>query len=344
MRVLHICPTYFGAGSVIAGGERYSHGLANARARRVPTTLVTFGDSAFERRDGDLTVRCYRRWTYVKGNRMNPLSPAFLRDLLAVDVVHCHQFRTVCTDLALIGGILARKKVFVTDLGGGTDFALSNYLPLGHGIRALLLISEFNRTLFRNLAVQKSVIYGGVEIDRFHPGSGTRTPRILFVGRLMPHKGVDVLIQALDPDMELDVVGQVTEPAYGAALRAASEGKRVTFHDDWSDERLLEAYQGAAVVAIPSLVDGGYTTALEAMACETPVVGSTVGSLPELVKDGETGFTVAPSDPDALRERLRRVLADNQLATEMGRAGRRRVEREFTWDRVVDRCLDAYGA
>jgi glycosyltransferase involved in cell wall biosynthesis len=344
MRVLHVCPTYFGLGSVVAGGERYSLGLSKTMARRVPTTLVTFGDAQFERRDGDLTIRCYRRWAYVKGNRMNPLAPAFLRDVFAADVVHCHQFRTVASDLAILGGALARKKVFVTDLGGSTEFALSNYLPLERGVRALLLISEYNRSLFDGLSIKKSVIYGGVDIDSFRPGPGPRSNRILFVGRLMAHKGVELLIQALEPDMQLDVVGQVSVPEYAATLRVTAEGKQVRFHEDFEDERLLEAFQKAAVVAIPSLVDGGYTTALEAMACATPVVATAVGSLPELVKDGETGFIVPPRDVGALRGRLRQLLRDRELARTMGEAGLRRVETEFTWDRVVDRCVHEYAS
>jgi glycosyltransferase involved in cell wall biosynthesis len=344
MRVLHVCPTYFGPGSVVAGGERYSHGLSKAMARRTPTTLVTFGDVAFERREGDLTIRCYRRWAYVKGNRMNPLSPAFLRDVLAADVVHCHQFRTVASDLAILGGALARKKVFVTDLGGSTDFSVTNYVPFWRSVQAFLLISEYNRSLFDSYSIKKSVIYGGVEVNRFRPGSGPRSNRILFVGRVMPHKGVEILIRALEPDMQLDVVGQVVVPEYEATLKGLAEGKQVRFHDDFTDERLVEAYQAAAIVAIPSLVDGGYTTALEAMACTTPVVGSTVGSLPELVKDGETGFLVAPRDVGAMRDRLKQLLGHPALARTMGEAGRKRVENMFTWESVVDRCLREYAS
>jgi glycosyltransferase involved in cell wall biosynthesis len=217
-------------------------------------------------------------------------------------------------------------------------------VPFWRTVRAFLLISDFNRSLFDDLPVKKSVIYGGVETDHFRPGPGPRSNRILFVGRLMPHKGVETLIQALDPDMDLDVVGQVSVPEYAATLKAAAEGKRVRFHDDFSDERLLEAYQSAAVVAIPSLIDGGYTTALEAMACKTPVVGTTIGSLPELVKDGETGFIVPPLDTKALRLGLRRLLTDSTLARTMGEAGRHRVEEMFTWNRVVDRCAEEYAS
>ena len=107
MRVLFICPTHFSAKSVLAGAERYSFELAKAMARRTPTTLITFGDEAFESYDGALRIRCYRRWLYVKNNRMNPFNPSFLKEVVAADVVHCLQFATVASDLAIAAGALA---------------------------------------------------------------------------------------------------------------------------------------------------------------------------------------------------------------------------------------------
>jgi len=97
---------------------------------------------------------------------------------------------------------------------------------------------------------------------------------------------------------------------------------------------------------------------LEAMACGLPVVATNVGSLPEMLSDGEEGFIVEPNDPSALADRLNVVLANNATADAMGRAARRRVERQFTLDRMVDeyallfdrlssdrvlRCGESYG-
>jgi rhamnosyl/mannosyltransferase len=344
MRVVHVCPTYFDPRSVIAGGERYSYGLAKAMSRVTPTTLVSFGDEAFETRDGDLLFRCYERWAYVKGQRNNPFTPAFVRDVLAADVVHCHQFLTVPSDVAILAALLARKKSFVTDLSGNSSFSLSYHFPLWRAVSAFLLISNFNRSVFEYVSIPKVVIYGGVETDHFKPSQAPRTKRILAVGRLVSHKGFHTLIEALDPDMELDVVGRPHDPAYVDALRRAAAGKRVHFHLAMDDKDLLPAYQTAAVVAIPTEVDGGYTTALEAMACKTPVVGTRVGSLPEVIDDGKTGFIVPSGDVAALKARLRRILDDEALARSMGEAGLQRVETAFTWARVVERCMQAYAA
>ena len=344
MRVLHVCPTYFSPDSVVAGGERYSLGLAKTMARVTPTTLVTFGESEFERRDGDLTIHCYRRWTNVKGAFGNPLNPMFLKEVWASDVVHCHQFMTVASDIAILGGAAAGKKVFVTDLSGSSTFSLSHRLPLWRAVRAFLLISDFNRSLFQRFPLKKAVVLGGVDAAEFRPTGGERSKRILFVGRLMPHKGVHLLIDALDADMELDVVGQAPDAAYLASLKEKAKGRRVRFLEGTRDDALLGMYREAAVVAIPSRLDGGYTTALEAMACETPVVVTAVGSLPELVTDGETGFIVSPDDMSGLHARLRQLRDDRELAATMGRAGRASVEARFTWERVVEGCLREYAS
>lgn len=345
MRVLHVCPTYFEPESVIAGAERYSYELAKAMARRTPTTLVTFGDREFVRMDGPLRVRCYRRWVYAHGNRMNPVAPAFIREVLASDIVHCHQYKTIPTDIAVVMGRLTGRKVFITDLAGSAELSLSYHIPLWRSVDEFLLISKYNERLFPDITPnKKSVIYGGVDTSTFKPDGRERDGSILFVGRLMPHKGLENLFAAMHADSKAIVVGRASSTDYADALRKSAEGKQVTFHEGFTDAQLLTAYRTSSVVVLPSLADGGYTTALEAMACEVPVIGTAVGSLPELVQDGETGFIVPPNDALALRERLRWVLDNPDEGTALGKAGRRRVETLFTWDHVVDRCFDRYQA
>jgi glycosyltransferase involved in cell wall biosynthesis len=343
MRVLHICPTHFSKTSVLAGGERYSFELAKAMARRTPTTLLTFGDEQFESTDGPLRIRCHRRWTYVKHNRLNPFTPAFLGDVLAADVVHCHQFATVASDLAIIYGWLARKRVFVTDLSGSADFSLWYRLKLWNGVRKFLLISEYNRGLMARFPRPKEVIYGGVDAERFRIDTSQPRKTVFFIGRLMPHKGIEVLLQALEPDTQAVIIGRAHSPEYAAALAGMAVGKNVEFRQDFPDAELVQEYGRAFVVALPSLADGGYTTALEAMACGVPVVGTSVGSLPELIAHGETGFIVPSNDPAALRDKIALLAADPALAGRMGAAGRRRVEQMFTWDHVVERCMRQYA-
>jgi glycosyltransferase involved in cell wall biosynthesis len=78
------------------------------------------------------------------------------------------------------------------------------------------------------------------------------------------------------------------------------------------------------------------------MASGTPVVASRLDGLPEVVRDGETGFLVTPGDVDELRDRLAQLLADRVLAARMGRRGRDLLLEQFTWEACAQRCLAAY--
>ncbi len=125
----------------------------------------------------------------------------------------------------------------------------------------------------------------------------------------------------------------------------------VTFRPGVSDAELVELYAEAAVVAVPSLYEGFSLPAVEAMACEAPVVASAGGALPEVVgPDGGAALLVPPADPGALAAALGRVLSswgawdgpDTDLGVRMGREGRRRVLDRFTWERCAAGAVEQY--
>jgi glycosyltransferase involved in cell wall biosynthesis len=356
VNILHVSPTYFHGDSVVGGGERYAYELARAMAQREEVALVTFAGRAEARREGPLQVVHLRR--FPSDSRRSPLllSPALLKWLGWADVIHCHQVFSMTTDLPLIIGKVLGKEVFVTDLGGGRRFALSYHLPIARWAKAFLLLSRFSRSLWEETTngspPRVHVVYGGVDPEKFCPG-GRKGGRVLFVGRLLPHKGVDYLIQALDGGMALDVVGRVYDEEYYQHLRALGAGKAVEFHTEVSDGELVARYQEALVTVAPSVYRdcrGNHTpapellglAALESMACGTPVIATDVASLPEVVEDGVTGFLVPPNDPGALREKIQLLQGDPDLARRMGEAASRRVQELFTWEAVAERCLQAY--
>lgn len=359
MRILHVSPTYFSDDSFIGGGERYAYELARATAAREEVVFASFAAEPASSRDGALAVEHIRRAPFSSRRSGNPFSGRLLRWLRWADVIHAHQARGPVTDLAVLWGKLFRKKVFVTDLGGGERYALSYHLPVLSQADALLLVSEYSRGLWEQAPAgarprSVRVVYGGVDTEKFSPGGSQKRPAVLFVGRLLPHKGVDVLIEAIDGEMGLEVVGRVYDPAYFGLLRERSEGKPVSFHTDVDDAGLVEKYRSSRVTVLPSVYRDCYgartsypellgLAALESMACGTPVIVTDVASLPEVVEDGVTGFVVPPNDPPAIRERLRHLAEDPGLAARMGREGRRRVLERFSWRVVAERCLEAYA-
>ena len=195
-----------------------------------------------------------------------------------------------------------------------------------------------------------------MDADRFSPAAATSSDgTILFVGRLLPHKGIDILVDAVAPGMRVEIIGPAPDPRYLDELRARARGKQITFRFDCNDDALVDAYRRAACVVLPSVyrdMYGGETrvpellgqTLLEGMACGVPGVCTDVASLPEVVEHGVTGLVVPPNDAAALRQALDWMLTHADERAVLGANARRRVMERFNWNRVVDRCLEAYAA
>ena len=334
--VAFVSPARFADDSVVGGGERTAWDLAVAMAELVPTRMISFGPERLSTTRGALAIEIYRPRRWIDDVTFDPLSFEFLRELRAVDVVHCHQYQLAATQLAIVAGAALGKRVYVTDRGG-CGHHVDAEVPVADCVTEFLPISRFSVSLLPP-AGRMHVIRDGVsphfmERDGAEPCGG----RVLYVGRVMRHKGIDVLIDALPPHMGLDVVGRVYDPDYAALLRERAEGRDVRFVHDASDEVVAEQYRRALVTVLPSVYEdvfGGRSdrpellgaVLQESLASGTPVIWHLeVGGMPEVVRDGENGFTVPPNDwpaldgPDrAARRRPRAAAADGR-----GRARRR---------------------
>lgn len=217
-----------------------------------------------------------------------------------------------------------------------------------------------------------AVVAPGVDLGLFRPIDRAQARRyvglangdeklLLFVGRLDPVKGLDVLFEALcqllrsmEPSHRrnicLAIIGGDGEDA--GAVRGEADcldevkerfglGEMVAFLGSRSQDTLPYYYAAADVCVMPSLYESFGLVALEAMACGTPVVASRVGGLPYVVRDGETGLLVPDSDPAALAEGLRRVLVEPELRDRLGAQGQR-VARRYSWRRVASGNLNLY--
>ena len=355
--MLHIVPALFSADAgVVGGAERYVFELARYMANEVPTTLVSFGEKDRHETVGQLSVRVIGSPWYVRGQRFNPLALSILSELRRADVVHCHQQHLLTSSLsALAGGFLGRR-VFVSDLGGG-GWDLSAYVSTDRWYKGHLHISEYSRKISGQEGKPEAhVILGGVDTEKFSPDDlVAREQTVLFVGRLLPHKGVDDLIKGLPREMFLKIIGQPYDQKYLEDLRRLATGKAVTFIHDSDDAALVRAYREALCVVLPSVYKNMYgaetkvpellgQTLLEGMACGTPAICTDVASMPEIVEDGVTGFIVPTNDPVALGQRLEWLRDHPEVANKMGQAARERVLEKFTWPQVVQRCLEIYTA
>jgi alpha-maltose-1-phosphate synthase len=220
------------------------------------------------------------------------------------------------------------------------------------------------------------VIHNGIDADFYHPDPGTdalerhgvdpSVPYVLFVGRITRQKGIVHLVRAtrhLDPGIGVVLcAGQPDTPEIGAEMEAgvaAAQAERsnvVWIGEMVSREDARQFYSHAAVFCCPSVYEPFGIINLEAAACETPVVASAVGGIPEVVVDGETGLLVpvelqpedpmSPVDPDRFERNLagaiNALMADAVTREVMGRAARRRAVERFSWATIAATTVDLY--
>ncbi len=204
----------------------------------------------------------------------------------------------------------------------------------------------------------------GVDRSLFHPGSRSaararlglgRGPRVLYVGRIQPLKGVDVAVEAFArvaeqvPGVRMDVVGGASGPnghdEVAALRRRVVElglAGRVEFHGPVAHRRLADWYRAADLLVVPSRSESFGLVAAEAQACGLPVVASRVGGLAELVEDGCSGLLVDGWDPGDYAEAILTILEDPAVAAVLSQAGVERAAR-FSWPATVDRFLELYA-
>ncbi|MFG2104696.1 glycogen synthase [Micromonospora echinaurantiaca] len=220
------------------------------------------------------------------------------------------------------------------------------------------------------------VVHNGIDTGQYAPDRGTDVvdrlgidparPSVVYVGRVTRQKGLPYLLRAardLPADTQLVLLaGAPDTPEIAVEVESLVQELRATRSGVvWVAEMLpkhevIQVLTHATVFVCPSVYEPMGIVNLEAMACETAVVATATGGIPEVVADGETGLLVPieqatdgsgrPLNPAAfvadLAARINEVLADPERAAEFGRAGRRRAVEHFSWDTVARRTLEVY--
>ena len=188
----------------------------------------------------------------------------------------------------------------------------------------------------------------GVDVDRFTAPAerpAGRIPRILFVGAVGLRKGVPRLLQAfsrIKERAELRIIGPV-EPGMGQLLsRLPLQG--VVLRGPVQGGALPAEYEAADIFCLPSIEEGFGMVIPQAMASGLPIVTTKVCGAADLVRNGETGLVIPPSDESALLEALGSLLADPERRYRMGKAGQAHVNTGCDWGRYVERAVRAYEA
>jgi glycogen synthase len=318
-------------------------------------------------------------------------SLAMAKDNLDANVVHCHTWYTqfagfLAKKLWGIPFVLTTHSLEplrpwkVEQLGNA--YHLSSWIER-NGILdadAVIAVSQETRNdvlrCFAGVDPDKvKVIHNGIDLNQYRKttavdalvsrGVDPARPFVLFVGRITRQKGIIHLVNAIphiDPSIQVVLcAGAPDTPEIGRemATRVAevSAGRPgVTWIQEMLPrDEVIQYYSNAAVFCCPSVYEPFGIINLEAMACETAVVASATGGIPEVVVPEETGLlvdlelkpgTFEPVDPAkfsrALAAGINRVALEPALAEQFGRAGRRRVEECFSWTAIAERTLNLY--
>jgi glycosyltransferase involved in cell wall biosynthesis len=275
----------------------------------------------------------------------------------AVRHIHAH-FATaaaeVARDAARLSGVpftvtAHAKDVFHTD-------NVAHLADRVAGAGAVVTVSDFNVAhLSQRLNVPIRRVPNGIRIAARGVGPDASGP-VLCVARLVPKKGIDVLIEATallashDSELHVQIIGggQLADDLQRLANRLGV-GDRVAFAGPCPWPAVEDAYRRCSMVVLPCRVDadgdrdGLPTVLLEALARALPVVSTDLVGIPEVVTDGQTGLLVAPNDPVALAAAIARLRADTELASRLGRAGRALVAERFDPEQAIARLRSVFA-
>jgi glycosyltransferase involved in cell wall biosynthesis len=238
-------------------------------------------------------------------------------------------------------------------------------------------ITVLARSRFPHHAHKCHTVYNGVDVDGFtsrDDAVDAAEPRLVFVGRLSPEKGLHDLIDAFavvaerHPGVRLELIGppgavpkeyivDVSDDELVAGLARFYDGDyvqhleqriprhlrdRVAFAGFLGRDAVAERVGRATVLVNPSYSESFGMALVEAMASEVPVVATRAGGMKEIVEDGVTGHLVERGDVAALANAIDKILSDASLQVAMGQAGRQRAAARFSWDAVAHSALTRY--
>jgi glycosyltransferase involved in cell wall biosynthesis len=192
----------------------------------------------------------------------------------------------------------------------------------------------------------------GLDTKLFHPSNKKEDNLLLFVGRISPGKGLHVLLKSLKHLKRAVRVAIIGPPDWDSEYfnhilrliqKENEKGKHaIEYIGEKSQTELVDWYQRASVFVLPSIYEGLGIVNLEALACETPVVATKVGGIPEIVRNGEDGILVEPNNPLEIADAIQYLLDNDDVRKEFGRTGRNSVVEHFSSQAIVRKLVKIY--
>ncbi|HEU5115100.1 MAG TPA: glycosyltransferase family 4 protein [Isosphaeraceae bacterium] len=339
--VAFLSPLFFDEECYIGGGERYptnlAKGIAFASGGEYRVEIISFSTtSRLVKLARGVDLRLIKR-ARRPSNPLDVVSWEILDAFAGADLVHIQQAYTRCSEVGILAARQLGRPICVTD-HGGTSSTLGSEIDHLELVDRIVAQSQFAADQFETRR-PISLVPGGVDAELFRPPiRRPKRDRFLFVGRILPHKGVDVLLKALPKGLPLTICGRPYSEDYYRKVIKLCAGKDVQIITDADDETIQSLYARAWATVLPSVYRDCYDTVyrapelmgftlLEAMACGTPAICSRVGGMPEFVREGNTGFVF--DSPEELADQLLSLANNPELVETLGRQAREVVEQEY---------------
>jgi glycosyltransferase involved in cell wall biosynthesis len=377
---MHVLQTPVRFAPDIGGVESYVHSVSQSLVDRGhEVTVICANTAGYESTasiDGITVERLSTPFSVANKNVTPTLPAALWRWGDWADIVHTHLPTPWCADVSALFGTLTDKPTVLTYHNDIVGDGLAHWIATAYNATVLrLTLAAVDRILVTresyleesahlSSAGPVSVVRNGVDTERFAsmsvPAATRRSlgfvsdrPNLFFLSVLdeyHSYKGLTVLLDALEtiaasePPPHLVVGGDgPMRSEYEQAVRSRGLSEHVTFAGHIPDDDLVAAYNAADAFVLPSTSsaqEGFGLVALEALACETPVLTTAVVGVASALRQENAGIVVKPNDVAALADGIHAVLANNGRVSP--RRGRALCEREYAWASSVDRLVDIY--
>ncbi len=271
------------------------------------------------------------------------------------DIIHFHE---ADFSFPLFSLLTKKPKIFHLhgiDLNFFKRYHLNRFILKNTADLYISISTQMSKDLVELGIPESKIAYlpNAVDVNRFSPKKEKEENLILFVGRINPAKGVHILIDSLQhikKPLKLVIIGPVVKDREyfqdllnGSIKKINQEGThKITYLGPLNHQEIIQWYQKASILVLPSFFEALPVVLLEALACGTPVVATRVGGIPDIVQDHENGLLVPPNDPLKLADAIQYLIDNEEARTRIANEGRKSVVERFSLDAITKRLCSIY--
>jgi len=365
MRVLQVVPHH--PAVMVGGAVIFAHSLSKLLTNRgVDVKFLTTYPCDISKPEVQESFPIFWKRSFITIQNTNPVAlimPKVVELSKESDIIHAHSYVFMTTLEATIAKRVSRRPM-VLHLHGGLDTRTNShglyakfkddfYDPIigrfiARSADMVISVSKHDVALARKMfKVEKEKIVwipNAVNTEVFAPKTNAKRDSILFVGRFDYWKGFDIFANICKkickkfPKISVIVICSGNK----LILRELEKICNIEYYEKVPHKRMPEFYNRAKFLLVTSRVEGLPTGILESLACGTPVVSSSVGGIPEVVIDGQTGYKFSVGDTDRAVEICEQLIKNEEKLEEMKKTGVDFVRKNHAWDNVVKKIMEVY--